>query len=230
MAPVDITSVVDIVTVRLRQYIVADDLPAGLGFTVTNLASQLGVSHVPVREALRRLEMEGLVAFLPTKGGEVRAMNRDDVLGLYRLRLLLEPKLAAESVPSLTRDDLEHLEAGLEGLRGDMTVNDRLDVHRQFHLHLLQKAMSEWDYRVWNYLYTATERYARLRFALDEDPDTDRGDHMPILDAVISGSESRVQTTTAEHLEHNRRHILGIIERFPWTLRSGRHLELVSTM
>lgn len=212
MVPVDPSSIVNLVSVSLRKSIVSGGLPAGQCFTVSELAAQLGVSHVPIREALRRLESEGLVDMLPTKGGRVRPMNRDDVLGLFRLRLKLEPRLAIESSSSLTADDRKRLEAILDRLHGRMIVGERLDVHRQFHLRLLRNAMSDWDFRIWNHVYTATERYAGLRFALEHEADADRRDHMPLLDAMKSGSESEVRTVTVEHIERNRHHILAMID------------------
>lgn len=217
MVPVDPVSIVDQATVKIRHSIVSGELPAGQGFSITNLASQLGVSHIPVREALRRLETEGLVTLRPTRGGEVRPMNRDDVLGIYRLRLLFEPDLAVESASSMTEDDLAELTAILAGLRGEMSVDERMSMHRQFHFRLLGNAMSEWDLRVWDYLYTANERYARLLFAVGDDADTDRDHyelHERLLNAVLSRSEVQVRQSTTDHLERNREHILAMLESF----------------
>jgi DNA-binding GntR family transcriptional regulator len=215
MVPVDPISVVDQVTVQIRHSIVTGELPAGKSFSITNLAEQLGVSHIPVREALRRLETEGLVTLRPTRGGEVRPMNKDDVNGIYRLRLLFEPDLAARGVALLTEDDISNLKSILDETSLMMSVDERMDMHRRFHLGLAQKAMSDWDLRVWDYLFTANERYARLLFALQDESghDDDHHEvHERLLKAAASRSDALVRAVTTEHLTRNQERILSMLD------------------
>lgn len=142
-------------------------------------------------------------------------MNRDDVVGIYRLRLLLEPELAAESALLLTKAGLTQLESILDGLRNAATVDKRMAMHRRFHLALLQNAMTDWELRVWDYLYTANERYARLLFTVDDDTKSDSNHfylHMQLLVAAQSRSEEGIRLATTQHLARNQDAILSLLD------------------
>ena len=213
--PVNPVSVVNQVTERIRHSIVCGELPPG-SFSITDLATRLGVSHIPVREALRRLETEGLVTLRPTRGGEVRAMNRADVEGIYRLRLLFEPPLAAEGTALLTDADFEELRSLLRQSSKATTVDERMTAHRRFHLGLVRKAMTEWDLRIWDYLFTANERYARLLFASHVGSDHEQETqlvHEQYLDIVETHQAKKIRAATVAHLERNQSLILALLEQ-----------------
>src|SRR6478735_9138438 len=92
------SSAVDLVTAEIRRAVLTGALAAGQQFSIRDLAAQLGVSHIPIREALRRLESQGLVILRQARSAEVASLTTADLEAIYRLRYLIEPPLAAASV------------------------------------------------------------------------------------------------------------------------------------
>ena len=109
------------VLVELRARILRGDLTAGTPLRQEDLASSLGVSRVPVREALRMLESEGHVRYAAHRGYRVADLGVEDLAETYRLRALIEDDLARRSITTMTPEALAHLEvthrtlAALEG-------------------------------------------------------------------------------------------------------------------
>jgi DNA-binding GntR family transcriptional regulator len=102
---------------RIRHEIVAGVLPFGGRVTIDELASRYGVSHMPVREALRELRGEGLIVIEPNRGARIRSVDRKFVSNLFETRSALEIMLsrrAAERFRQEDADDLDRIEDGLE--------------------------------------------------------------------------------------------------------------------
>jgi DNA-binding GntR family transcriptional regulator len=132
----------------------------------------LGVSIIPVREALRSLEGEGLVVTRPGRSARVAPLDLDELQGLYRLRRRLEPEIAQRSCRLLSEAELDRLEQQAVGFGDeDRTMNDIYDGHHEFHLALLAPAATSWDIRILSTLWRASERYIRIGWGnLDPDP------------------------------------------------------------
>lgn len=96
----------------LRQGIVSGELPGGTQLKQDEISSALNVSHIPVREALRQLEAQGLVRIHPNRGASVSQLSRSTVLDMMEVRATLSVMKLRNSAPSLTEDDfidLEHI-------------------------------------------------------------------------------------------------------------------------
>jgi DNA-binding GntR family transcriptional regulator len=102
---------------RIRHEIVAGVLPFGGRVTIDELASRYGVSHMPIREALRELRGEGLVIIEPNRGARIRPIDRKFVSNLFETRSALEIMLSRRAADRFRLEDaaeLEHIEDGLE--------------------------------------------------------------------------------------------------------------------
>jgi DNA-binding GntR family transcriptional regulator len=163
--PVEAVSVADRVTSEIRRAIVAGRLRPGQEFSLRQIAGQLGVSFIPVREALRSLEAEGLLITRRGRSATVAPLNSDELRGICQLRRRIEPDLAARACALTTPADLDVLEAGVE-LAQDPKGNadERFDAHRNLLLDLLRPAATSWDLRTLQMLWRATERYLRVGF------------------------------------------------------------------
>jgi len=96
----------------LRQGIVSGDLPGGTQLKQDEISSALNVSHIPVREALRQLEAQGLVRIHPNRGASVAQLSRNTVLDMMEVRATLSVMKLRNSAPMLTEEDfidLEHI-------------------------------------------------------------------------------------------------------------------------
>jgi len=107
-------SAVDEVYETVRGAIFRGELFPGSRLRQDELSDRLGVSKIPVREALQRLAAEGLVTFTPNRGSVVRALSAKEALETYGLRRALEPLLLERSIPHLTIVDLAQAEVALE--------------------------------------------------------------------------------------------------------------------
>ncbi len=90
---------------RLRDQIIRGIIPEGDQLRQDAIAKEYRVSRIPVREALRQLEAEGLISIVQHRGAVVRALSPDDVEELFTIRALLEPELLKLSIPHLTEKD-----------------------------------------------------------------------------------------------------------------------------
>ena len=96
-------SVVDNVTVLLRRALLAGEIKPGERIKVAELEKSFGVSHIPIREAVRRLETEGLIVALPQRAAVAAGVDLDDLGGLYDLRRIVECEVIRRSVDAMTR-------------------------------------------------------------------------------------------------------------------------------
>lgn len=127
----------DAVYSTLRHCIVLGDLAPGERLLSDGLATRLGVSRTPVREALRKLEAEGLVAASPRLGLVVREVSEQDLAEIFAIREALEGAAARMAAENGTPAELSDLRALLEdmeavGQRGDLTT--LRDLTAEFHL------------------------------------------------------------------------------------------------
>lgn len=170
--PISSRSVVAQVTEELRRAILSGVLAPGQEFSLREIATMLDVSFIPVREALRSLEGEGLVVIRPGRSALVAPLDLDDLHAIYRLRRILEPELARRSCLLLTVEQLDRLKAqAVEFGDESLGMDGIYSSHLRFHLALLEPAASSWDTRVLTTLWRAGERYVRIGFGLlDLDP------------------------------------------------------------
>jgi len=103
-------TITDQVTEDLRARILSGDFPAGFQLRQDAIAGEYNVSRIPVREALQRLDAEGLVTFQPHKGAIVSQLSLDEIEELFEVRKLLECELLRHAVPRLTPADLKSVE------------------------------------------------------------------------------------------------------------------------
>ncbi|MDL4818596.1 GntR family transcriptional regulator [Actinomadura opuntiae] len=201
-------SVVEQVTKEIRRSILAADLRPGQEFSLREIAGQLGVSIIPVREALRRLEGQGLVITARGKSATVAPLSHDDLRAIYRLRRKMEPELVGQSCLLLTDRDHARLAARLDTF-GDsnLGLEEIYEAHYEFHLELLRPAATEWDLRVLDMLWHAAERYIRLAFGgRDSDPDEPHRReeaHTRLLAAVAERDPDHAAQAVLHHLDVN---------------------------
>ncbi|MFC8720144.1 GntR family transcriptional regulator [Kitasatospora sp. NPDC057198] len=197
-------------TEELRRAILAGSLAPGAEYSLRELAGMLDISFIPVREALRSLESEGLVIMRPGRSLVIAPLDLDDLRGIYRLRRALEPEIARRSCVLLTDRELELLESRASefGAR-EHGMADIYDDHHAFHLALLAPAATTWDIRVLTTLWRAGERYIRIGFGrLDPDPAEHerRGKaHADLLAAFRTRDPDTVAAAVEQHLARNEK-------------------------
>ena len=206
------TTMVDQVTSEIRRSILSGALRPDQELSLRELAARLGVSTIPVREALRRLEGQGLLTGSPGPSGRrsirVAPLDADDLHGIYRLRLALEPEIAGRACLLVSDADLNTLAAVAVGFGDeDVGMDAMYQAHHDLHLRLLAPAATAWDVRTLENLWHAGERYVRLAFGARDD----RGDehqrrehaHLELIDGYRTREPAQVRSLVRRHLEEN---------------------------
>lgn len=205
---VEPASVVEQVTKEIRRSILSGALKPGQQFSLREISAQLGISFIPVREALRQLEAQGLVVTRPGKSAYVAPLSHEDLHGIYRLRRQLEPEIGARSCKLLDESDYNRIERYVDMFgKEDLGIDDVYEAHHQFHLELLRPAATAWDLRILDGLWHAAERYVRLAFLnLDTEPrEHHRREHAhaALLETFRLGDPERVSLAVLHHLDDN---------------------------
>jgi DNA-binding GntR family transcriptional regulator len=121
----------------LRGAILSGRLRAGSHLVQEDVAVRLGVSRVPVREALLQLAADGLVRMEAHRGGSVVWLSPADVAEIFEIRALLIRRAIQLAVPSLTDDQLDRLEDVARRQERDLSMRQRRELNRQFYATLL---------------------------------------------------------------------------------------------
>ncbi|MDO5684172.1 MAG: GntR family transcriptional regulator [Propionibacteriaceae bacterium] len=175
-----------LVTDWLRQLILNGDLPPGTRLRQETVAAKAGSSRLPVREALRTLEGEGLVALEPNKGARVTSLDLRELDLLYSTRASLEPIIIADSMGAITDEAIAQCEAILRRIEEGVTIVDFLLLDRDFHLLTYRGCSSQHLLSVVERLWNATQGYRRA-FVARHDPEWQEVttmDHRLIMQAV----------------------------------------------
>jgi DNA-binding GntR family transcriptional regulator len=226
---VESRSVVDQVTTELRRAIISGSMEPGQEFSLREAAGHLGVSFIPVREALRSLENEGLILTRPGRSAIVAPVHLDDLHGIYRLRHNLEPEIAARSCSLISPQVLDRLEQDAVAFgREDLGIDEVYEAHQAFHMALLAPAATAWDLRILTTLWRAAERYIRIGFRrLDPQPqEHHRREHAheELLTAFRGRDPRTVERAVREHLERNEQIARGALADFEDQAGCGRSL------
>ncbi|WP_308314345.1 GntR family transcriptional regulator [Streptomyces sp. GbtcB7] len=210
MRSLEQTSMADKVTREIRRSILSGELKPGQRFSLREIAGQLDVSFIPVRESLRQLEAQGLVVTSHGKSAVVAPLDLEELHSIYRLRRRLEPELAGRACPLLGPKDFSRLETLLATFAdGRLDADEIYEAHHTFHLELLRPATTAWDLRILESLWHAAERYIRLAF---DSPAGDRTQHdqrveihSELLEVFRSGDPEAAATAVLHHLDSNER-------------------------
>ena len=170
----------------LREAIATGALPEGEALVQDEIALALGVSRTPIREALRMLEAEGWVDFLPHRGAVVSTLSSDEIRQIFEIRFALESLALRQSVPLLVAADFDRLAGILRELDGETDAGAWLALHRRFHMGLYARANARLLGLIEDQ-YDAVERYLRIEFVAMNTADDDIAEHRAILAACRSG-------------------------------------------
>jgi DNA-binding GntR family transcriptional regulator len=155
---------------RIRTGILAGEHPPGTRIRQEDVAERFGASRVPVREALRILEHEGLVTLVANTGAWVATLTLAECEEIYQMRERLEPLLLRYSAPKLDAADLDRLGALAQAMVEATDLDEFLDLDRRFHLGSYEAAdttqLGELVTKLWNTTQPYRRAYSR---SMDED-------------------------------------------------------------
>jgi DNA-binding GntR family transcriptional regulator len=203
--PVAQQSIVELVIDEVRRSILDGSLPPGSPVSIADLSGRLNVSHIPVREALRRLEGEGLVELRRGRSAVVAPLSATDLADVFDLRALIEGDLMAAACKRYTDADLLGLQAAYDAIEvrpGDDSeaISQR---HTDFHRLLVAPASTEWSGRVLEMLWQAGDRYMYLIIGAAGGPPSTalRDEHDEILAAALARDARAARKAVKAHTD-----------------------------
>ena len=191
---------------KLRDQIIRGEIPEGAQLRQDAIATQYHVSRIPVREALRQLDAEGLIAIVPNRGAVVPALSPDDVEELFLIRALLEPEVLKLSIPRLTEEDFSEAAAVLRKYVSELRREDHLStwgrLNWQFHSILYSRANQPRSMAIIRNVNNSGERYTRLQLFLTHGVKRANEEHHQILDLCRQRKVAAACSLLRQHIQY----------------------------
>lgn len=188
----------------LRRAITDGILTDGQPMRQSELARNFGVSTIPVREALKQLEAEGLIAFLPHRGAVVTGLSEADILEYSDIRASLESMAAGLAMTSLTRVDLARIEDAYEafvsGTGGAHGMEQSGRLNWEFHGAIYAAARRPRLYGMIHDLHSRLDRYIRAHLELPGRKAATDAEHFQILQACRARDGEELGRLTKQHI------------------------------
>ncbi|MCP1199992.1 GntR family transcriptional regulator [Notoacmeibacter sp. MSK16QG-6] len=184
---------------ELSDRIVTGRIEAGARLRQDHIAEEFGTSHVPVREAFRRLESQGLVRSEPRRGVRVAGFTHDEVREVAEMRAALEALALRNAAPHLTNAILDEAEEATRAGDRARDVQSWEEANRTFHRLILEPCGMPRLLRAIDDLHTASSRFLFSGWRAEWETPTDR-DHRSILTALRAGDSDRAASLLAHHV------------------------------
>lgn len=196
---------------EIRERILDGRLQPGTPIRLDAISEDLGVSTVPVREALKILEGEGQVKYRAHRGYSVTELDLEDLREIYRIRELLETEAARCALEHLTETDFERMRDAakeMETYEGE-DISVITTANRRFHFTLLDAAHMPHLQHLVRLLWDSSDPYRSLYYMEMQNRTRVNAEHREILDAAAAGDAERLIPL----LDAHRRHAIEGLER-----------------
>jgi DNA-binding GntR family transcriptional regulator len=199
---------------KLKEAILNGVFSPGQMLRQDEVATKLGVSRSPLREALPRLEADGIVVLHPRRGYAVAALDPKQITEVFDLRCLLESELARRSIENRTDSDIANIYLIVAEMKREAereTVNDLshwFNLNMQFHRALLIPANCPHHLRALQHSRTLIEAYIRTEVRLTGDLQEAQTEHNLLAQAFVLGNITEFINITRQHSEHTRDRLL----------------------
>ncbi|MDB5042559.1 MAG: GntR family transcriptional regulator [Candidatus Eremiobacteraeota bacterium] len=199
MMPLERRSTPSLIAEAIREQIQAGDLPGGSALNQNELAERFGVSRIPVREALRQLESDGTIRYVPNQGAVVSAYTAAEIRERFEIRGELEPLALRLAIANHTPQALRALERELTAMRDESDPARWGKHHTAFHRLLYEGAGRPRLLAIIESLYISLARAMTPDLALAEMRVHD-AEHRAVLDAVSRGDAEAATRALRDHL------------------------------
>lgn len=194
---------------ELRAAILHGAYPPGTRLRQEELAAQYGASRVPVREALRLLESEGLVTTVANTGAWIARLSMAECVELYQVRERIEPLLLRYSLPHLTPEHVDELAALADEMRQIDDVERFLELDRQFHLGSYTCAETTFLGPAVERLWNTTQHYRRAftRLLDEESHRILHDEHHMLVVAIRERDADEAERVLLGHIRRTRQQL-----------------------
>lgn len=191
-----ISTVRETVTDKLREMILTGEFLPGTPLRQDEIAGRFGVSHIPVREAFRQLETEGMVTIRPRRGAVVNTLSTEELAEIVRLRQTLECEILGQAIPRITPERIQRAIAILDKITTDPKRSLYSGMNWQFHSELYKAADAPLTLDILYRLHRIGDRY------LQNEPDmvTVDFEHRELVRLVEQGRKREAVALLKQHI------------------------------
>lgn len=197
---------------EIRRRIIGGELAPGSTVGQEALASDLGLSTTPVREALRRLEAGGWISLAVHREARIAPLSRTELDELYQVRLALDPLAAEMACGRIDAPRIARMRKLLEAPpSGDFEL--RLSMNREFHAIIYRACGNETLIEILDQLWDRADRYRRV--VLGKSPGAGKAsheEHVAIVDALAAGDPALVKQLMHDHLERSLKELQPLMD------------------
>jgi DNA-binding GntR family transcriptional regulator len=199
--------------IQIRKSILDGTLEPGARIAQHALASEFGVSHVPLREAIQRLEAEGFLAVHPRRGAFVMPLSVEDAIEIFELRATLEVKALRASMAALTSEQLQIAREICAAGDGVTDVVSYGELNVQFHRALYAGAGRPRLLAMIETLWGNAARYSMLLRFKGDHFERSQSEHWDLVEAAVNRDVERACTNLQDHIAAASRKITEIMRR-----------------
>jgi DNA-binding GntR family transcriptional regulator len=199
----------------LRTDILTGRIKGGTRLVESNLAADMQVSRTPIREALHKLALEGLLYSIPRAGYIVEEMSDSDIQDLFATRIAIEQIAARLAVEKILENEIKRLEDNLnrtDEVLGMGRTDQMTDLDMEFHGIIYRATRSKTLFQICQTLSEHTLRYRMALIHIPEIAQKTRDGHYKIFEAILSKDASEVENTLKAHLELAQKDIMALLE------------------
>jgi DNA-binding GntR family transcriptional regulator len=194
----------DAVATALRELILDGTFGAGLQLRQEDLATRFGVSRIPVREALGKLQGEGLVEHLPNRGSVVASRTIDELIEMLDIRIALETSAIRLAVPNLTQKDIKAIRDVMRRYDESDSPRQWSELNLEFHLLLYRPCGRPRLVKMIEDLVRGVSIHLRQHISHTVGRKQPQAEHQDILKACIAGEAERAAKLTQQHIERTK--------------------------
>lgn len=193
----------EVVYESLRGTLISGKVPIGERIVEKEYAQRLNISRTPVREALKQLELEYLVEYIPRIGVVTKQITKYDVIEIYRIRESLELLVISEAMENICPNEVKEISALLdltESLNKDGKLDEVIDLFREFNSLIYKSSkMRRLPIMISN-LNSYLQRFRNISILDDERREKALLEHRQILNAIISKDKALAEEIIKSHL------------------------------
>lgn len=205
----------DVVFESIRGAILSGTIKPGERLMEVQMAEKLGVSRTPIREAIRKLELEGLVIMVPRKGVYVADLSVKDITDVLEIRAALEGLAASLAASRVKKEDVDSIEKAVrefdEAIKGeDFELIVEKDM--QFHASIFEATNNEKLIALTNNLREQIQRFRVMMLKNSSKLNDMSSEHREIADAICNKNMEKAQELASSHIVQAEYHILKMVE------------------
>lgn len=190
----------EVIAKYLRNAIISGEIAESDPIRQDDIAKSFNVSKIPVREALKRLEAEGLVEFQRNRGAMVTRISEAELAQIFEVRVLLEVEITRYAIPNLTEDHFTRAYAILDDFLAGDDAGRWAEMNWAFHACIYEAAQRPFMFNLIRSIHDKIERYLRMQIVLSDGKATADAEHRAIVKACEARDVDLATQLIEEHI------------------------------